>query len=262
MQTAGTPTTENTPVGYNTHALTIGASNVPDWHGIHFEREGITSNELRYDLMGALPSDLVIKCGESENYQAIQEITVPFAYLNTSAADIAAQTPRPSGSTGSIWKNWDHLITGNGAGRVPSGITYNTNQLEVDIIDVALHFHRNYAFGPKDVTGYPISGNMLGWDYYVVLDVIPTGNALYDLNKLKKESYVGDLDFDFSFTAQATNDKISFTYDKMYLVPFDEVNDYNKYFEGYSIILEVLDTTSSLTATGIDNLNDNAYENP
>ena len=57
MQTAGTPTNEGVPAGYNTHTITIGASNVPKWFGIHFEKEGITSNELRYDLMGMLPSD-------------------------------------------------------------------------------------------------------------------------------------------------------------------------------------------------------------
>ena len=105
MQTAGAPTTENVPEGYNTHALTIGATNVPDWHGIHFEREGITSNELRYDIMGVLPSDLVINCGESaENFKATQEITVPFSYLKSDASDITAQTQRAPGTTGQIWR--------------------------------------------------------------------------------------------------------------------------------------------------------------
>ena len=87
MQTTGLPTSEDDPsAGYNTHTLTIGATNVPDWHGIQFEREGITSNELRYALMGVLPSDLVINCGQSkENYKATQEITVPFAYLKNNA---------------------------------------------------------------------------------------------------------------------------------------------------------------------------------
>ena len=262
-QTAGTPTVENTPVGYNTHTLTVGTSNVPKWHGIHFEREGIAANELRYDLMGLLPSDLVITCGESvENYKATQEITIPYAYLNASAADIAAQTVRPTGTTGSIQKDWNHLITGNGGGRVPSGITYNANQLEVDVINAQLLFHNDVSFGPRDNTGYPVDGNVLGWDYSIVLDVVPTGNLLYALNKVDKESYAGDLDFTFSFTADATNDKTTFTYDKMYLVPFDEVNDYDKWFEGYTITLEPLDTTSSLTVVGIDNLDNTHFENP
>ena len=154
------------------------------------------------------------------------------------------------------------MITGNGGGRVPSGLTYNSNQLEVDVINVSLVFHRDVSFGPRDATAYPTNGNMLGWDYSIVLDVVPTGNALYDLNNVKKESYAGDLDYTFSFTADATNDKITFTYDKMYLVPFDELNDWNQWFEGYTITLEPLDTTSSVSIVGIDNLDNTYFENP
>ena len=46
------------------------------------------------------------------------------------------------------------------------------------------------------------------------------------------------------------------------MVPFDEVNDYNKYIEGYTITLEPLDKDSSLTVTGIDNLDNTHFENP
>lgn len=266
MQTTGTPTTENTPAGYNTHALTIGATNVPKWHGLNFEREGITSNELRYAMMGALPSDLVISCvegsGAPEDRLATQEISIPYAFLKDGVTEIAPQTVRPADATGSTWKTWDHLIAGNGCGRDPSGLKYNGVNLEVDVLSKHLHFHRDYAFGPRDDTGHPVNGNLLGWDYYITMDVQPIGDLLYDVNKLKPEAYAGDLDDVFSFTSDATNDKISFTYDKMYLVPFDEENDYKKNIEGYTITLEPLDVTSSLTVVGIDNLNNNAYENP
>jgi hypothetical protein len=263
MQTAGAPTTEGVPAGYNTHTLTIGTSNTPDWHGIHFEREGITSNELRYDLMGFLPTDLVISCGQDINNQrAIQELTVAYAYAKTDASDIAAQTPRPTGTIGTKTKTWNHAITGNGAGHTPSGLTYNTNQLEVDVKRIEMHFHRDYVFGRPDTNGYYTSGLMLGWKYWVVLDVVPTGDLLYTVNRTAKESYAGDLDYDFYFTADATNDKQRFLFDKMYLVPFDEINDYNQWFEGYTITLEPLDETSSFTGTGIDGLDNDHYENP
>lgn len=268
MQTAA-PTTENTPTSYNTHALTIPATNVPLWKGIHFEREGITSNELRYDLYGMLPSDLVINCGASkDNYKATQEITIPFAYLKRDAVDLAAQTPRDTGATGSIWKDWDHIITGNGGGDVPSGLTYNSAQLEVDIINISLKFHRDYYFGPASasataaIRGTPLSGLMLGWDYSIVLQVIPNGDLLYILNNTKAEDYAGHLDYDFYFNADNINDKIRFNYDELYMVPFDEVNDYNKYIEGYTITLEPFDKDSSVVITGIDNLDKTAYENP
>jgi hypothetical protein len=264
MQTAGTPTTEGTPVGYNTHALTIGTVNTPDWHGIHFEREGITSNELRYDLMGFLPSDLVIGCSQdNDKGRAYQEITIPYAYAKTDASDLdTSALTRPPMTVGTKIKTWKHAITGNGAGHTPSGLTYNSNQLEVDVRGIEMHFHRDYLFGRPDTNGYYVDGLMLGWKYWVVLDVVPTGDLLYTVNRTAKESYAGDLDYDFYFTADATNDKHRFLFDKMYMVPFDETNDYNKWFEGYTITLEPLDTTSSFTGTGIDGIDNDGYENP
>ena len=264
MQTTGTPTNEGTPAGYNTHTLTIGTPNVPDWHGIHFEREGISTKELRYDMMGFCPQDLVINCSpDIEGQKATQEITIPYAYLNRAASDIAPQTRRPEQSTGSLWKTWNHLVAGNGAGKLPSGLTYNSNQLEVDVIDVSLKFHREiFIGGVPDVTGYYQVGLMLGWEFSVLLDVVPRGDLLYTVNNTNKEDYAGDLDYAFSFEADATNDDIDFDYDKMYLVPFDEDNDWKKTFEGYSIELKPLDETGVLTVVGIDNLNNNHYENP
>jgi len=261
MQTPATPTTENTPVGYNTHLLTIGTSNVADWHGIHFEREGITSNELRYDIMGVLPSDLVINCGQSkENFKATQEITVPFAFLNRAATDLAAQTKRKPGTLGQSWKTWKNAITGNGAGKDPSGLQYNGANLEVDILNMSLKFHRDYYFGTPDATAYPTIGLMLGWDYSIILDVKPIGDLFYTVNN-KELPYAGDLDYDFYFETSA-NDKIRLNYDKLYMVPVDEENDWDDTIEGYTITLEPLDTTSSLTATGIDILDNTHFENP
>ena len=264
MQTAGAPTTENTPVGYNTHVLTIGASNTPDWHGIHFEREGITSNTLRYDLMGFCPSDLEITVGPNkDSFKAIQEITIPHAYVNRAAADITAQTERPDQATGSLWKTWDHAVTGLGVGKVPAGLTYGGAQLEVDVTNLKIKLHRDqFIGGIPDSSGYYQNGLMGTWKYSFELDVVPTGDLLYTVNNTDKESYAGDLDYDFKFIGDATNDYIKFLADKMYLVPFDEVNDWNKYLEGYTITLEPLDENSSLTVTGIDNLNDNHFENP
>lgn len=263
MQTPGTPTNEGTPAGYNTHTLTKGTSNAPIWNGIQFEREGISTKELRYALMGMCPSDLVINCGAvKENFKATQEITIPYSYLNASAGDIAPQTRRPEAVTGSVWKTWNHLIAGNGAGKDIQGLTYNANPLEVDVINVSHKLHRDiFIGGIPDSTGYYQIGLMLDWKYSVVLDVQPIGDLLYTVNQVDKESY-SDLDFDFSFEVDATNDDIDFAYSKMYMIPFDEVNDWNQNIEGYQITLEPLDENSSLTIIGIDILDNTHFENP
>lgn len=257
-------TVENTPASYNTHTIVINTVNTPVWHGIHFEREGIGSNELRYDLAGLCPQDLEINCGASrDSFNATQEITIPYAWLGTTASDIAAQTIRPAQTTGSLWKTWDHLIAGLGAGNIPTGLTYNSGSLEVNVINLKIKLHRDiFIGGIPDTSGYFQAGLMLGWDYSYVLDVVPVGDALYYLNDTAKEDYAGDLDYDFQFQADVTNDYIRFNNDKLYLVPFDEENDWNKYFEGYTITLEPYDTTSSLIITSVDNLDNNHFENP
>ena len=264
MQTPGTPTTENTPAGYNTHLLTKGTSNTPHWHGIHLEREGITSNELRYDISGIVTSELVIRSSPTLDEQKVtQELTLDYAYLNRSASDIVAQTIRDDQLIGSLWKTWDHLIAGNGVGINPSGLTYNANPLEVDVVGFETHLKREtFIGGVPDTSGYFQVGLMLGWDYWYVLDVKPKGDLLYTVNNTAKEDYAGDLDYDFKFDADTTNDNIRFNNDKLYLVPFDEDNDWDKYLEGYHITLEPFDKDASLTITGIDILNNNHYENP
>lgn len=260
MQTCST--TENTPVGYNTHAITLAAAPTPDNHGIHFERESISSEERRYDLLGFLPSDLVISCSET-SWPAKQELTVPFAFAKTSSTDdIAPQTKRPRATTGTIWKDWGHVVAGNGGGESPSGFTYNSNPMEVDIVGLRIMLHRNVEFGTFDSDAYYTQGFLRTFKYSVQLDVKPRGDSLYVLNETEAEDYATDLDYDMKFEADATNDNIRFLFDKMYMIPFDELNDWNKWFEGYTITLDPLDSTSSLTITGIDLLDDDHYEDP
>ena len=264
MQTAGTPTNEGTPAGYNTTTLTIGASNIPLWYGMHFEREGITSNELRYALMGLLTSDLEISCGESKDaFNAVQKVTIPYSFLKTGVTELAPQTLRPYNSIGSIWKNWNHLITGDGAGKDVQGLTYNANPLEVDVTHVTLRFHRDVYFSNFDTNGYPTMAIYNGgWSYKFILDIKPIGDLFYTVNRAKKESYAGDLDYIFDFVADATNDKHTHTFDKMYMVPVDEENDWDKNIEGYKVTFEPLDTTSSYQCVGIGNLDNTHFENP
>lgn len=265
MQTPGTPTQEGVPAGYNTHTLTKGTTNIPDWHGLQLEREGITSKELRYAMMGFCPRDLVINCSPTtEGQKATQEITIPYAYLNRAASDIAAQTKRNDQAKGSAWKTWDHAINGNGVGKAPSGLTYGSTpaQLEVDVIDLSIKLHRdNFIGGVPDNSGYYRIGLMLGWKYSVLLDVQPTGDLLYTVNNTDKESY-DHLDYHFSFEANATYDDIDFNFNEMYMIPFDEDNDWKKSIEGYTITLEPLDETSSLTVIGMDCLDKTHFENP
>jgi hypothetical protein len=258
MQTAAGETSGSDPY---THTLTIGTDNTPKWHGIHFERESIASNELRYDFMGLCPSDLVISCSKRKGERsAIQEITIPFAN-KVAGSNIAAQAQRPWGVTGTKKKTWNHCINGNGGGFVPSGLTYNGNQLECDVDGHRLIFHRDVELSVPDTNGLMTVGQMYGWKYSVELDVIPTGDLIYSLNGLKKEDYAGDLDYLFSYEVDAANDDIDFAYDKMYMLEFDEVNDYSQWKEAYTITLEPLDTTSSLTVVGIDDLAATAFGN-
>ena len=259
-------TTENTPVGYNTHAITLNAAQTPIWHGFHLERETPSDNlPRRVDMMGFLPKELRIRCDPSI-FTAIQTLLVDFAYYKPGAAEIEPQTKRPALTIGSIKKNWSHLVAG-GLGENQTALTYGGTELAVAIKGITIILSRKNKFGIPDSDNFPAAGFLQGGKFSYELDIEPYDSAtlvdIFALNDLKKSAYASELDFDFSFIAQATNEKIRFNNDKMFLLPFDEMAiKREEWFEGYTITLEPLDDTSSLAITGIDILDNDHYENP
>lgn len=259
-------TTEGTPVGYNTHAITLKESQTPKWHGFHIERETPSENiTRRVDIMGFLPKELRIRCDPSM-FTAIQTLNVDYAFYKPSAAEISPQTKRPALTIGSIKKNWSHLVAG-GLGENQTALTYVGTEIAVAIKGITIILTRKNKFGIPDANNYPAAGFLQGAKFSYELDVEPYDSAtlvdLFSLNDIKKSDLAGDIDFDFSFIAQATNDKIRFNNDKLFMLPFDEMAiKREEWFEGYTITLEPLDDTSSLAITGIDSVDNDGFENP
>ena len=259
-------TTENTPVGYNTHAITLNASQTPKWHGLHVERETPSENiTRRVDLMGFLPSELRIRC-DPQVFTAIQTLRSNYAFYKPGASEITPQTKRPQLTIGTIKKNWSHLVAG-GLGENQTALTYVGTEVAVAIKGITIVLKRKNTFGVPDANSYPAAGFMQTAKFSYELDVEPYDSStlvdLFAISDLKKSEYAGDLDFDFKFLAQATNDYIRFNNDKMFLLPFDEMAVRRRqWFEGYTITLEPLDTTSSLAITGIDSVDNDGYETP
>lgn len=259
-------TTENTPVGYNTHAITLNAAQTPKWHGMHIERETPSKNiTRRVAIMGFLPNELRIRC-DPDQFSAIQTLDVDYAYYKSGVSEIAPQTKRPALAVGTIKKNWSHLVAG-GLGENQTAFSYNNTDIAVAIKGINIILSRKKKFGIPDENNYPAEGFMQGAKFTFELDVEPYDSAslqdLFALNDIKKSDLAGDIDFDFKFQAQATNDYIRFNADKLNMLPFDEMAiKREEWFEGYTITLEPLDDTSSLAITGIDGVNNNGYENP
>ena len=259
-------TTENTPVGYNTHAITLNATQTPVWHGFHLERETPSKNiTRRVDMMGFLPKELRIRCDPSI-FTAIQTLIVDHAFYKPGASEIAPQTKRPALTIGTIKKNWSHLVAG-GLGENQTALTYVGTEIAVAIKGITIILTRKNKFGIPDANNYPAAGFLQGAKFSYELDVEPYDSAtlvdLFSLNDIKKSALAGDIDFDFKFEAQATNDYIRFNNDKLFMLPFDEMAiKREEWFEGYTITLEPLDDTSSLAITGVDSVNNNGFENP
>lgn len=259
-------TTENTPVGYNTHAVTLNSAQTPKFHGMHIERETPSKNIVRrVDIMGFLPRDLNIRCNPDQ-FSAIQTLGVDYAFYKPGASEISPQTKRPALTVGSIKKNWSHLVAG-GLGENQTAFSYNNTDVAVAIKGINIILTRKNKFGIPDSNNYPAEGFLQGAKFAFELDVEPydsnTLQDLFALNDIKKSDLAGDIDLDFKFEAQATNDYIRFNADKLNMLPFDEMAVKREdWFEGYTITLEPLDDTSSLAITGIDSVNNNGYENP
>ncbi len=258
-------TTENTPVGYNTHAITLNAAQTPKWHGFHIERETPSENiTRRVDIMGFLPTELRIRC-DPDIFTAIQTLGVDYAYYKPGADEVVPQTKRPALTIGSIKKNWSHLVAG-GLGENQTALTYGGVELAVAIKGITIILTRKRKFGIPDEDNVPAAGFMQGAKFSYELDVEPYDSAtlvdIFSLNDLKKSGYTSELDFDFKFEAQATNDNIRFNNDKLFMLPFDEFAVKREdWFEGYTVTLEPLDTSSSLAITGIDIEDKDGYEN-
>ena len=254
-------TTENTPAGYNTHAITLNASVTPLNFGMHFQHEH-GSVPIRWDALGILPRELRITCSEQQR-TAMQTLMIDYVYKADS--DDITKTARAEGTTGSIVKNWGHAVDG-GLGGSQTAFTYNSNAVEVDIVGIDISLRRNNEMFAEDSNGYNTIGEVYHFDYSITLDVIPDsdggGDDIWAIMKLDKGSYAGDLDLDFKFQADATNVYIQFAFDKLYMVPIDKEASYDKATDTYKITLEPLSDASSLTVTGIDSLDDDNYENP
>ncbi len=260
MQTASDPTTEGTPVSYNTHALTHPTVQTPFDLGMHYQT-ALTGNNLYWDLLGVLPQRLTISCSEYDR-TAKQVLEAKYAYLQ-SASDSFTKTARAEGTTGSITKTWDHAVTGGmgAAQTVLLGGTGAAANTECDIIGFTINLERNTWMGTRDANGYATAGLMQGFNWSIQLEVIPTGDALFTLARTKKVDY-SDLDLTFSMTADATNDKITFDFQKLFMTNFDRSMSYSQRPESYVINLEPYDQTSTCAITGIDSLDNDNYANP
>ena len=217
--------------------------------------------------MGFLPRELRIRCDASPGgFNAVQTLTTDFSYYKPGGDEVPPQTKRPALTIGTIKKNWSHLVAG-GLGENQTALTYDGTEIAVAIKGITTILSRKNKFGIPDSDNYPAAGFLQGAKFAYELDVEPYDSAslvdLFSLNDIKKSALAGDIDFDFKFQAQATNDYIRLNNDKLWIKPFDELAiKREEWFEGYTITLEPLDDTSSLAITGVDGLNNNSYENP
>lgn len=254
----GCSTTENTPAGYNTHALSLRTTSTPISFGYHFQSE-LASNNTYWDFLGIIPIRRSISCKE-DDWTAKQELEFEFAYAQKSGDDINP-THRNEGATGTITKNWGHFVTG-GLGANQTALTYNSGDTECHIIGFRIIEMNRGKLRARDASGFATVGTLFDYDYRVELDVVPDGDALFNLLDVAPEDYAGDLALDFYATADATNDKIRYQFNTLYLLPYTREVNFENWAEAYTVFLEPYDSDSTFTETGIDSLDNDNYENP
>ena len=244
-------TTENVPVGYNTHAITKRVSQTPTNHGRHLEIENETDAESeRIDILGMLPS--VYLCGAHESApKVVQKALWNCAFTKNTATDDIAE---PTAISEDPFE-WQQIT-------FPT-FTYGGETIEADIMGWSFSIHNNVFWRGLDSNKYYTVGKMGNYkDLSVTLNIIPTGKNIKELIRTALESYATDLDLTVKMARHATTDYIQWTHDKMYCFPFDIIPPHrNNWFEGYLISLHQLGT-GSLGIEIKDSYNDNYYENP
>lgn len=249
-----------------THTITTTTSNNPKYFGIHVEHES-TSNSRRRDLLGIIPKQLVIY-GSSKpgpDWKFKQTLSCDYAYCNSAAADIAAQTKRSATTEGTKWKPWSSICESDGTGlggHAMDVFTYNTNALEIAVNSVTITLTNTGEFIGYDNAGYYRDAVLHTFDYSIDLGFIAKGDNLLALSYTDWASYAGDLDLTLKFTSHADNDEITMAFDKLYAVPFgEEAVRYDKHREEYTVHFEPYSSSSSLATTGEDSLTEGDYEN-
>ena len=254
-------TQEGTPASYNTHTITLNSSVTPLNFGLHAQSK-LTDNNLYWDLLGILPVSRSITCSERQ-WIATQTINLEYAYLQTSGDDIT-KTEHSHSTEGSVLKNWGHCVTG-GLGAAQTALTINSGSTECDITGFTINQTRERSFFTPDSDGYYTKGEVYTAGWEVLLDVIPTGDMLTTILETNKEDYSGTLGGDLALTfsiQNTTNDKITYTFNTLYLESFDWVMDRNTWVYKQQIRLVPFDNSSTMQEVGIDNLNNDHYENP
>jgi hypothetical protein len=242
-----------------THTITKATSEAPISFAFHYEKEG-SNDSRRKDMVGFVPRALDIYVSE-RNTIATQTYTGNFAC--TVAADDLAQ-PTALTQAAQPPYTWFNYKSSSGA----SAFTYNTGAINVDIVDVHIHFGwLGSLFGTYDANYYPTNGLVKPpFEAYVDLGVRLTDasdTALDTISDLAHGSYAGDLDYIADFYVGA-NDYLKYTFDKMYINPesyqevFPEEGDW---FDGVRFRLDFLNENSSLAIEEKNSLSAVYYEN-
>lgn len=245
-------TVENTPVGYNTHTMSLRISQTPKNHGRHLERENETAAESeRIDMLGLCNLNYHAECS---HYSPVATQTASWlvAYTkNTGCNDIA----RPTTFDAVEPFKWNHFTF--------PVFTYGGETIEADIMGWSFDIQNFCEVLVIDSTGYYTKGKM---KYYQLLstslDIIPYGHNAFELCRTHLEDYATDLDLTVKCARDATNDYIQWAHDKLYAYPIEiEPCRYTNWQEAYRLVMHQLNT-GSLVPSAVDAYDNDYYENP
>lgn len=245
-------TTENSPVGYNTHDMSIKAGQNCQYLAFHSQRE-TTSDPLRNDLLGIAPLDYTLSMAEDGTGEQTIGVNVAKKLLTADCDNIT----KPAKCADSSF-SWDELMYGG------KTVTYGGTALGFDIKGFEFFIDNKILMAVKDSGGYSTVGKNKGCEFSMKLNGTPKddGASIFTINDTDPQDYeAGGIDLVFKFARHLTNDYVQITLSNMVLEPFEEAQaDEDQYYEEYEINLIVGDD-STLAIQTVDSYGKEYYEN-
>ncbi|BDI54970.1 MAG: major tail protein [Lokiarchaeia virus VerdaV4] len=254
-----------TTQGTDNHAITKATDENPIRLAFHYKKEGGTA-QRRKDMEGFIPGMMKISVSENSPI-AMQTYTGQFVYTGP-GDDLAQPTAHAQYLLAPFsWYDYKHA---SGA----SAFTYNSGDINVDIVDIVMKFGWTGAlFGAY--SGYYPSNGLVQPPFIgeVELGVRLTdagGTGIDTISDLRAVAsaegaaeYDGDLDFIADFYRSATIYN-KYTWDKMMIDPdsYEEVfMSEGEWFDGCRFTLKFLNENSSLAVEEKNPLSKIYYEN-
>jgi len=216
--------------------------------GFHVEKE-LSGEDIRTDHVGVTQIEYTweIEQGglleEERNYLVAYKVN-------------GSNLTRPRGPDGNSWTSAQNPLArykrAFNWGDMSFTFQYNGTDIECKILSISIKVMLGVDYKRDDGSSYSNGRQLRTRDYEITMRIRPTGSMLRTISQTHYKNYDGDLTLTVKAQRGAdTNDYIQWSFDKLRLIPFDQILPVEPYYEEHDIVLHAAPAnTTTVTVKG------------